>query len=113
MRVDEIGVARRPARRPREVEEERRQQQRQPRPPAQIPGDPVPVRDPVMPERRRRDDLDLDPLRPHSLDRVADEETGHVPLAARVRGRQDDDLHVSRRENTIGAASASSANAKK
>ena len=113
VRVDEVGVPRRPARRPRVVEEERRQQQREPRPPAQVAGDPVPVGDPEVPERRRRDDLDLDALRPHRLDRVADEEAGHVPLVARVRGRQDDDLHVSRRANTIGAASASSANAKK
>ena len=113
MGVHEVGVASGPARRAREVEEERRQQQRQPGPPAQVADDPVPVGDPEVPERRRRDDLDVDALRPHALDRVADEEAGHVPLAARVRGRQNDDPHVSRRENTIGAASASSANAKK
>ena len=113
VRVDEVGVARSPARRPRVVEEERRQQQREPRPPAQVPGDPVAVRDPEVAERRGRDDLDLDALRPHRLDGVADEEAGHVPLVPRVRGRQDDDLHWSRREKTIGAASASSANAKK
>ena len=113
VRVHEVGVAGGPPRGPRVVEQERRQQQRQPRPPAQVPGDPVAVRDPEVAERRRRDDLDLDALRAHRLDGVADEEAGHVPLVTRVRGRQDDDLHWSRRENTIGAASASSANAKK
>ena len=113
MRVHEVGVARRPARRPGVVEEERRQQQREPRPPAQVPHDAVAVGDPEVRERRGRDDLDLDTLRAHRLDGVADEEAGHVPLVARVRGRQDDDLHWRRREKTIGAASASSAKAKK
>jgi hypothetical protein len=113
VRVDEVGVPRRASRRPGVIEEEQRQQQREPRPPAQVAGDSVPVGDPVVPERRRRDDLDVDALRPHALDRIADEEAGHVLLAARVRGRQDDDPHVSRRENTIGAASARSAKAKK
>ena len=93
VRVDEVGVARGPARGPRIVEEERRQQQRQPRPPAQVPHHAVAVGDPEVAERRGRDDLDLDTLRAHGLDGVADEEAGHVPLVARVRSRQDDDLH--------------------
>ena len=97
----------------REDDEKSRQEQREPRPPAQIPGDPVPVGDAEVAERRRRDDLDLHSLGPHGLDRVTDEEPSHVPLVPRVRGRQDDDLHWRRRAKTIGAASASIANAKK
>ena len=113
VRVDEVGIPRSPPRRQCEADEEGRQEQREPRPPAQVADDPVPVRDPEVPERRRRDDLDLHSLRPHRLDRVTDEEPRHVPLVPRVRGRQDDDLHWRRRANTIGAASASIANAKK
>ena len=110
--MDEIGIARGPPRSSRVVEEKRRQEQTEPGPLAQIAGDPVPVRDAEVPERRRRDDLDLHTLRSHRLDRVANEEPGNVPLVPRVRGRQEDDLHR-RREKTIGAASASIAKAKK
>jgi hypothetical protein len=72
----------------------------------------VPVGDPEVTERRGRDHLDVDAGLPRCLDRVADEQTSDVILVAGVGRGQDDDLHK-RREKTIGAASASIANAKK
>ena len=113
MRMDEVGIACGSPRGACVAEQKRRQEQHEPGSTTQVSGDPVPVGDAEVPERRRRDDLDLHSLRTHGLDRVTDEEARHVPLVPRVRGRQDDDLHWRRRAKTIGAASASIANAKK
>jgi len=65
-----------------------------------------------MPERCRRDHVDLDSPLPHPLDGVGDEIARRIALIARVRRGQYDDFHWdpgSRRlfENTAGAASAS------
>ena len=113
MRVDEVGVA--AARRAARAYETRKAGSRSASHGRRrrLPRDPVAVGDPEVAERRRRDDLDVHALRPHRLDGVADEQTGDVVLVARVRRRQDDDLHGGRRAKTIGAASASIANAKK
>ena len=114
VRVDEVRITRSPTRRA-----VRRTTRKAGRNSAshglrrRLPGDPVPVGDAEVAERRGRDDLDLHSLGTHRLDRVTDEEPSHVPLVPRVRGRQDDDLHWRRRAKTIGAASASIANAKK
>ena len=45
---------------------------------AQVAGDPVSVRDPVVPERRRRHDLDVDPRRRTASTASRDEEPGDV-----------------------------------
>ena len=107
-----------------EREEEERQSEREPRAAAEVAGDAVPVGDAVVAEPRRRDDDDVDAGGAGVLDRVLDEVAGDVRVVARVRRRQDGDLHSvtfnrrrhegsSRRPNTIGAASAIVANAKK
>ena len=67
---------------------------------------PAAVGDPEVLERRRRDDVDLDAQLAHSSDGVGDEPPRDVVRVARVRRRQDDDLH-SRRAKTTGIASAS------
>ncbi len=115
VRVDEVGAVGGPPRRARVRAEERRQQRQLPRRPAQVAGDAVPVRDPEVPERGRRDDVDLDPRLAQPRHAGGDEGPGRIPLPPRVRGREHDDLHAatSRRPNTIGAASTSSASAKK
>ena len=66
----------------------------EPRPPAQVAGDAVPVRDPEVAERCRRDDLDLDAERAaRPRRRRATKCPATSPGVARVRRRQDDDLH--------------------
>jgi hypothetical protein len=111
--MDEVRIARRSPRRARERDEERGHEQDEPRPPPQVAHDPVPERDPEVRERRGGHDLDLHALASHRLDRVAHEEAGDVTAVPRVGRRQDDDLHARRLAKTIGAASASIANAKK
>ncbi len=111
--MHEIGVTCGASCGARERDQECGQEQHEPRAAPQVPHDPVAIRDPEVPERRRRDDLHVDALGAHRLDGVADEQPGDVPLVARVRRRQDDHLHVRRRAKTIGAASASIAKAKK
>ena len=114
MRVDEIGAA--PQRRAARAYETRKNgtQQREPRPPSDVPRDPVPVREPEVPERRRRDDVDLDACFAQVLDRVAHEDSGDVVRRARVRRREDEDAHQARaggarRPKTTGTATASTA----
>ena len=114
MRVDEVDAARGPAGRARVRDEEERQQQREPGLPTDVPRDPVPVREPEVPERRRRDDVDLDAGLTQVLDGVAHEHAGHVVGRARVRGREDEDAHQARaggarRPKTTGTATASTA----
>ena len=79
VRVDEIRVARRPRR--RMFQRNAGTSSAQPRPRAQVADDPVAVRDAEVPERRRRDDLDLDAARAHVLDRVGDEASRRRPRA--------------------------------
>ena len=111
VRVDDVRAARRPARSAREREEEERQRERLPRRGAEVVDDAVPVGDPVVAEARRRDDAHLGPGGPQRLHAVAHERPGDVVRVARVRRRQDTDLHVPsrRRANTAGAAIASRA----
>ena len=111
MRVDEIGIPRRAARRPRVRREEERQEHRLPRAPPQVPDDPVPVREPVVPERGGRYDDHLDARLPQVLDRVAHEDAGDVVPRARIRRREDGDLHSRRaRAATTGSAATRVAN---
>ena len=86
--------------------EERRHERELPRRAAQVLGDAAAVGDPEVLERRGRDDVDLDAQLAHPSDGRRDEVPGDVVRVARVRRRQDDDLH-SRRAKTTGIASAS------
>ena len=114
VRVDEVGVARRAARRARERDEERRQRAaRATAAGAGCPTIPWPYAIPKCRNDAGETTSTSTPSARRRLDRVADEEAGDVPLVPRVRRRQDDDLHGRRRAKTIGAASASIANAKK
>jgi hypothetical protein len=112
MRVDEVGVGRRVSRRMRERREHHRDKSAEPRPPLDVAEHAVSVRDPEVAERLRGNDVDVDVLA-QSLDCVRDEATRGVSLPARVRRRQDDDLHArcNAREKTSGSASTSTANA--
>jgi hypothetical protein len=111
VRVHEVGVACGPPRGPGEREQEERDEEYAPRLPPQVPGDPVPVREPEVPERGGRDDRDLDARRAQVLDRVPHERARDVVLRARVRRRQDGELHGARaaRPKTTGRATASAA----
>ncbi len=82
---------------------------------AEVVGDPVAVGDPEVAKRLRGDDGHLDTCLAQMLDRVRDEPPGEVTRLARIRRRQDADLHVaeSRRPNTAGATIASIAKTKK
>ena len=94
VRVHDLGVARSPPRRAREREEEEGQEQHEPRPRAQVVRDPVAVGDPEVTEVERRDDTHLDALPAQVLDGVCDERACEVTRRARVRRRQDADLHA-------------------
>ena len=109
--MDEIGVARGTPRRARVRGQEEREGEREPWPPAQVPDDAVPVREPEVAKGRGRDDVDVDARLAQVLDRVADERPGDVVRPARVRRRQDDELHASRAAlpKTTGTATASAA----
>ena len=113
VRVHEVGVARRPPRRPCVGGQKRRDERRAPRPATEIADDPRAVREAEVRERRRRDDLDVRAGRPQPLDRVRHEAARRIRLRARVRRCEDDDLHavVMRRPNTTGSARASIARA--
>ena len=63
-------------------------------PRTQIVRNPIAVRDPVVPERCRRDDYDLESAGTQLLHCIRDESPGDVPGVSQVRGRQDDDLHA-------------------
>src|SRR5215204_1664248 len=52
------------------------------------------VRDPEVVEVARRYDRDVHPARPNPLNGVGDEATGRVTVEARVRRREDGDLHT-------------------
>ena len=108
--MDEIGVARGSPRGTRVRGEEERQEQHLPRTPPEVPDDPVPVREPEVPERGGRDDVDVEAGRPQVLDRIANERSRDVVRPARVRRREDDDLHSRRARATTGSAAASVAN---
>ena len=99
------------ARGPREGEQEERQRQHLPRCRTQVVDDPVAVGDPVVAEPRGRDDAHVDPRGAERLDPVTHEAPGDVVRVARIRRRQDDDLHLgsSRRAKATGAAIMSSA----
>ena len=112
VRVHEIRVRGGPARGPREASEHQRQREREIRLLPEVSGHSRPVRDPVVPEARRRHDPDVDATLADVLHLVGDEEARNVSRPARVRRRQDDDLQDSRRRaNTIGVARASRASA--
>ena len=78
---------------------------------AEVADDAVPVREPEVPERRGRDDLDVDPGRPQVLDGIADEGPGDV---VRHRGydvvRTTTFIRAARRADDHGSAAASVAN---
>ena len=112
--MDEIRTPPGPARCARIREQEERQEHREPGASADVPGDPVAVREAEVPERRRRDDLDVDSRGAEVLDSVPNEDPGHVVGRARVRGREDEDAHQApaggaRRPKTTGTATASTA----
>ena len=98
MRMDEVRVPRRTARGARErKEEERHESASQGRSP-EIPHDPVPVREPEVTKRSRRDDHDVDPRFAQVVDRVRTNDAGDVVRPPRVRRRQDTTLiRVARR----------------
>ena len=112
--MDEVHRARSAACGARVGEQEEREKERQPRPPADVAGDPVPVREPEVPERRGRDDLDVDAGLAQVLDGVAHEDARDVVRRPRIRRRQDEDAHQApaggaRRPKTTGTATASTA----
>ena len=107
VRVDEIRVTRSSSCGTRVRREEQRHEERLPRTALQIPDDAVPVGEPEVPKRGGRDDLDLDPCRPQVLDRVANERSRDVVRPARVRRRENDDLHSRCARATTGSAAAS------
>jgi hypothetical protein len=110
--VHEIGANGGPASRASEATEHERQRGGEIRAPAEVTRHSRAVRDAVVPEARRRDDLHLDPTLTQVLDLVCDEEAGDVPGPARVRRRQDDNFQFcSRRSKTRGVARASRASA--
>ena len=94
-----------------EGREEQWEREHEPALPPEVADDAVPVRDPEVRERGRRDDVDLDPGVPQMLDRVANEHTGDVPRRAWIRGRENENLHgrTVARPNTTGSATASTA----
>ena len=85
-------------------------QERLPRASPEVPDDAVPVREPEVPKRGGRDDLDVDAGAPQLLHRLAHEHSSDVVRPARVRRRENDDLHSRRRRATMGSAAASVAN---
>src|SRR6266536_4748150 len=114
VRMDEVGVARGPPGGATKLAQHQRQQERAGRAAAQIPDHAGAVGDPVVPEGKRRDDLDLDPAPAHVLDRVGDEAPRDVLRGAGVRGREDGHLHapcsrldkVGESENRVWTAAA-------
>src|SRR4029077_13417368 len=112
--VDQVGVAGSPPGGATELAEHQWKQQRPGRTLAQVADHPGAVRDPVVTEPERRDDLDLHPPPAHVLDRVGHEPAGHVLRRARVRGGEYSHLHAvasSRGAKTTGSASTSRTNA--
>ncbi len=109
--VDEIGSTRCPPGGPGVREKEERKREQQPRPPPEVPHDPVPVREPEVRKRVRRHNDDLDAGVPQARDGVAHEHPGHVVRAARIRRRENENLQGVRaaRPNTTGNATASAA----
>ncbi len=110
--VDDVRVAARAARRARERREEERNDEQLPGGAAKVVDDAGPVGDPVVPEGRRRDDADVDALGAERLHPVAHERPCNVVRIARIRRRQDDDLHSRSPRwcaSAAGAAIASSA----
>jgi len=106
--VHEVAVA--TPRHPAEVPEERRKKQDEPGAPAHVSEDAVAECKSEVLEVRRRDHLDFDTPRADGLDRVGDEPACRIVGVARIRRRQDEDLHARRRANTTGSASASATN---
>jgi hypothetical protein len=84
VRVNEIRVRGRSAGRAREAPEHQRQREDEVRTAAKVSRDPRPVRDPVMPKARGRDDDDLDSSLADVLDLIRDEETSDVARRPRV-----------------------------
>ncbi len=110
MRVHDIGVARCSPSGMRVGGEKEWQEQHLPRTPLEVPDDPVPVREPEVPERGWRDHVDGKAGRPQVLYRIAYERPRDVVRPARVRRRENDDLHSRRARATTGSAAASVAN---
>jgi hypothetical protein len=98
--MNEDGVARGGARRQHESDEHRRQRGDEPRTPSQVADHAVPVRNPEVVERERRDHVDGHAARADVLDGVGDEPPGHVLGRARVGRGQDDDLHRGERRTS-------------
>ena len=115
VRVHDVGAPGAPARRPRERGQEQRQQQHPPGARPQVVRDPVAVGDAEVAEGIGRDDGHLDARALELDDGVPHEAARDVTRVARVRRRQDADLHDgrSRRANTAGATIASIARTKK
>ena len=109
MRVDEIGVPRRPARSLREARKKGRHERPPPGLPAQVSHHAGAVRDSEVPEVGRRDNLHVHTCLSHVLDRIRHEPARRVTGVARERRRQDDDFQsgTSRRPKTTGSARAS------
>ena len=81
--MHEVGIARGPPGRALEPAQHQRQHERPRRAPAQISDHAGPVRDPVVLEVERGDDLDVDPPAADVLDRVGDEAAHDIVLRAR------------------------------
>ena len=108
--MDEIRIARSSPRSARVRREEQRHEEHLPRTALQVPDDAVPVGEPEVPKRGGRDDVDVDSRRPQVLDRIANERSRDVVRPARIRRRENDDLHSRCARATTGSAAASVAN---
>ena len=93
MHMHDIGVSCGTTGSASEREQEEWNREHEPRATLDVSEYPVPVRQPVVAKRRRRDDLDLEPGRANVLDRVANEDARDVVGPARVGRREDDDAH--------------------
>ena len=107
VRVHEVDPVRPPPSLGAEVPEHRRNHRRQPRPPPQVPHHARPVRDPVVAEVERRDDVHVQPALTQARDRLAEEVHGRVALVARIGRRQHQHLHPRARAKTVGVTSTS------
>ncbi len=93
VRVHEVGVSRRRAGGPGVRREECRNERDLPRRSPQVLSDPTAVGDTEVLEGRRGHDVDLDPELAHTAHLRGDEASRDVTLVARVRRREDADMH--------------------
>ena len=91
MGVQYVGVD--TARGAHEARDQERHEQGKPRPPPQVAGHAVAVRDPEVAELLGPDDFHVDASRTNVLDRVCDESSRCISRVPGVRGRENADTH--------------------